>query len=168
MIDVREVLRRWQAGQSARAIARDGVADRKTAGRYVEAAAACELARGEELTDAVVRRIAEHVQARPEPQRSDPRLLLDQHRQRIQTWIEQDKPLKLVRVHELLARDGIEVSYTTLRRYVRSEFGWRERTPTVLLDDPPPGEEAQVDFGLMGYVRGADGRRRKLWVLIAR
>jgi response regulator of citrate/malate metabolism len=39
MIDVREVLRRWQAGQSARAIARDGVAERKTAGRYIEAAA---------------------------------------------------------------------------------------------------------------------------------
>jgi hypothetical protein len=43
MIDVREVLRRWQSGQSARAIARDGVADRKTAGRYIEAAESCEL-----------------------------------------------------------------------------------------------------------------------------
>jgi transposase len=166
MIDVREVLRRWQAGQSARAIARDGVADRKTAGRYIEAAAACDVARTSELDDAAVRRITEHVQARPEPERSDPRRLLDQHRQRIQMWIEQDRPLKLVRVRELLARDGIEVSYTTLRRYARDEFGWRERTATVRVDDPPPGEEAQVDFGQMGFVRTADGRRRKLWVLI--
>jgi transposase len=166
MIDVREVLRRWQAGQSARAIARDGVADRKTAGRYIEAAKACEVACTDELTDAIIARIAEQVQARPTPERSDPRLLLDQHRQRIQAWLQQDKPLKLVRVQELLARDGVDVSYTTLRRYARDEFAWRERTPTVLVDDPPPGEEAQVDFGLMGYVRGADGRRRKLWVLI--
>ena len=38
MLDVIEVLRRWQAGQSARAIARAGVGDRKTVGRYIEAA----------------------------------------------------------------------------------------------------------------------------------
>jgi hypothetical protein len=38
MIDVKEVLRRWQAGQSARQIAREGVAGRATAGRYIDAA----------------------------------------------------------------------------------------------------------------------------------
>lgn len=38
MTDVREVLRRYQAGQSARQVAREGVADRKTADRYLEAA----------------------------------------------------------------------------------------------------------------------------------
>jgi transposase len=36
----------------------------------------------------------------------------------------------------------------------------------VRVDDPPAGEEAQVDFGLMGYVTSADGKRRKLHVLI--
>ncbi len=35
MIDVREVLRRWQSGQSARQIARSEIADGKTAGRYM-------------------------------------------------------------------------------------------------------------------------------------
>ena len=44
MIDVREVLRRMQAGQSARQLARDGVVDRKTASRYFEAARSCGLA----------------------------------------------------------------------------------------------------------------------------
>lgn len=34
------------------------------------------------------------------------------------------------------------------------------------IDDPSPGDETQVDFGLMGYVRSADGKRRKLHVLI--
>ena len=37
MIDVREVLRRWQAGQGARQMAREGVAGRGTVARYVEA-----------------------------------------------------------------------------------------------------------------------------------
>ena len=55
MIDVREVLRRMQAGQSARQLARDGVVDRKTAGRYFEAARQHEIAAEIELTDALVR-----------------------------------------------------------------------------------------------------------------
>jgi hypothetical protein len=43
MLDVRELLRRRAAGQSARQVARDGVADRKTALRYFEAAAQLEI-----------------------------------------------------------------------------------------------------------------------------
>lgn len=49
MTEIREVLRRWQAGQSARAIAREGVVDRKTATRYIEAAKAEQLAPTSEL-----------------------------------------------------------------------------------------------------------------------
>ena len=36
----------------------------------------------------------------------------------------------------------------------------------MLVDDPPPGEEVQIDFGHVGYVSSVEGRRRKLWVLI--
>jgi hypothetical protein len=54
MTDVREVLRRWQSGQSAREIARNGVADRKTAGRYIEAARGCGLASDSELIGCVL------------------------------------------------------------------------------------------------------------------
>ena len=80
--------------------------------------------------------------------------------------MQQSEPLTLVRVHELLARDGTDVSYTTLRRWAQKELGFGGRSPTVRIDDPPPGEEAQVDFGLMGYVCGDGGKRRKLHVLI--
>ena len=38
MIDVKEVLRRWVAGQSARQTARAGMISRRTATRYIEAA----------------------------------------------------------------------------------------------------------------------------------
>ncbi len=38
MIDVREVLRRWAAGQSQRQIARETGIDRKTVARYIAAA----------------------------------------------------------------------------------------------------------------------------------
>ena len=165
MIDVREVLRRWQAGQSARAIARESGTDRKTVVRYVGAAEACGLDKKSELTDGVVAEVAQRVQARPLTPPSDVRRTLETHRERIKAWLDGERPLRLVRVHELLARDGVDVGYTTLRRFAHDELGWRERPVTVRLDDPPPGDEAQVDFGLMGHVV-VDGVRRRLWAFI--
>lgn len=164
MIDVKEVLRRWQAGQSARQMAREGVVSRRTAARYIETGKAVGLTTETELTDEVVREIAVRVQARPEPGPSDARQVLEQQRARIEHWLERD--LTLVRVQELLAREGIAASYTTLRRYAHDELGWKERGPTVLIDDPPPGEEAQIDYGEVGYVTTTEGKRRKLWVLL--
>ncbi len=87
-------------------------------------------------------------------------------RARIEAWPQGEPPLWLVRVRELLVRQGVTVGYTTLRRFAAKELGWNQRPPTVLLTDPPPGQEAQVDFGLMGWVTDADGRWRKLHVLV--
>lgn len=144
--------------------AREGVVSRRTAARYVEAAKELGLAPDSELTDEAVRTVAERVQARPEPTPLEMRRVLDQQRLRIEQWLEHD--LTLVRVQELLARDGVSIPYTTLRRYAHEELGWKERGPTVLINDPPPGEEAQIDFGEVGYVATTEGKRRTLWVLI--
>lgn len=165
MIDVREVVRRWQAGQSARAIARESGTDRKTVVRYVGAAEACGLGKESVLSDEIVAEVAQRVQARPLAPPSDARKTLQGHRERIEGWLRAERPLRLVRVHELLARDGVDVGYTTLRRFAHDELGWRERPVTVRIDDPPPGDEAQVDFGLMGHVM-VDGARRRLWAFI--
>jgi transposase len=70
-----------------------------------------------------------------------------------------------VRVHELLEREGVVVGYTTLRRFAHAELGFHKKRSTVRLADCGPGEEAQMDFGLMGYV-AIDGVRRKLHALI--
>ena len=166
MIEVKEVLRRWQAGQSARQIARDGVSDRKTVARYVSAATALGVSRQQPLDDATVAAIAERVQARPAVDPSSEWKRLEQARARIEAWLGGVRPLRLVRVHELLAREGVEVSYSTLRRFAHRELQWRERPSSVRVDDPPPGEEAQIDFGHMGMLADVDGRLRKLWVLI--
>jgi response regulator of citrate/malate metabolism len=47
MIDIREVLRRWTAGQSNRQIARDTGTDRGTVRRYVVAAEAAGVKRAD-------------------------------------------------------------------------------------------------------------------------
>lgn len=46
-------------------------------------------------------------------------------RGRIEVWLSQK--LTLVRIHELLGREGIAASYTTMRRFAEKELGWRRR-----------------------------------------
>ena len=149
MIDVKEVHRRWAAGQSARQMAREGVVSRRTATRYIEAATSLGLAPGDELTDDRVRGVAQCVQARPLPAVSDPRQLLESRRIQSEKWLKQDEPLTLVRIHELFGSRRHRLSYTTLRRWVQTTLGIGGRSPTVPVDDPPASEEAQVDFGLV-------------------
>src|SRR6185369_2899269 len=117
MQDVREVLRRRQAGQSARRIARETGLDRKTVGRYLEQAAADGVTASVPVTDEVAGTVGRGVQARPLPAPSEPWLALSGRRAQIQTWLDGEPPLRLIRVHELLARDGVTVAYTTLRRF---------------------------------------------------
>lgn len=168
MIDVKELLRRWSAEQSNRQIATDTGADRGTVARYVEVAKELGLEAGHEFTDEEVHEIAQRVQARRVPDPSAEWNAVAQHRERIKEWLERKRPLKLTKVRTLLVRDyGLEASYDTLRRYAMQELGWRKRKSTVRLDDPPAGQEAQVDFGKMGMMTdSATGRLRALWVLI--
>src|SRR5262245_36016383 len=65
------------------------------------------------LTDAVVAEVAQRVQARPKPDISERRKDLAAHRPRIEAWLAEG--LTLVRVSELLAREGLDVPYTTIR-----------------------------------------------------
>jgi transposase len=168
MIDVRELLRRWTAGQTDRQIARATGTDRKTVRRYVAMAKAFGFGPEHVSDDDAVHEVAQSVQARREPDPSQEWLDIEQHRERITQWLEQERPLRLTKIHTLLVRDhGLVASYATLRRFVMQELGWAKKKPTVRLEDPPPAQEAQVDFGLMGLLYDPDtGRKRKLWVLI--
>lgn len=168
MIEVREVIRRWKAKQGLREMSRETGLDRKTVRRYVEVLAELGVPRDVELDDAIVHEVGKRVQVRALPEPSTERVLLMEHRDRIEQWLTQKKPLRLTKAHILLGRDhGVNVSYATLRRFAIDEFGWGMRKPTVLVADAPPGEEAQVDFGLMGTMHDPDtGRSRRLYALV--
>lgn len=165
MIEVKEVLRRHAEGQSLRRIARETGLDRKTVRRYVEAAQAVEGSDEERVQHAV-----REVQVRAPAPPSEARRLLSAHEGRIRAWLFPEKgrrALRLTKVHTLLARQGVDVTYTTLWRWAHDALGWRERTPTVRIEDPPPGEEAQADFGKMGTLFDPEtGKSRALWCLI--
>ena len=62
MIDVKELLRRWAAGQSQRKIGRETGTDRGTVARYVAIAEELKLPRGREPSDAEVHEVAQRIQ----------------------------------------------------------------------------------------------------------
>jgi transposase len=62
---------------------------------------------------------------------------------------------------DLRAEHGIELSYYSVRRYVR-RLGQTSPLPFRRIECAP-GEEAQLDFGRGAPVVGADGRRRRTW-----
>ncbi|HTQ44962.1 MAG TPA: IS21 family transposase [Polyangiaceae bacterium] len=167
MIDIKEVLRRWSARQSVRRIARETGVDRKTVRRYIRAAESCSLPQDRELAEAEIHEVAQRVQSRPVPDASAEWQAVAAHETRIAEWLTRKRPLRLTKVHTLLRRDGLEVSYDTLRRFAMQQLGWRQKPSTVRIDDPPPGQEAQVDFGKMGpMLDPVAGRVRTLWALI--
>src|SRR4030067_475371 len=61
---------------------------------------------------------------------------------------------------------GMKASYSSFRRYVQKHLPGRLERPhiTVRREDPPPGEEAQIDFGYLGlWDDPVAGQRCRLW-----
>ena len=168
MIDVREILRRAAEGHGARTIAKAVGADRKTVARYLRAANDAGVDARTLLSDDVVHDVARRVQGRDAVAPSDEWREVAAHRERIAAWLAQSRPLRLSKVHALLVRDhGLRASYDTLRRFAIEELAWGKARPTVRVDDGKPGEEAQIDFGLMGMLHDdAEGRARRLHALV--
>lgn len=160
VIEVKEILRLWLSGRSLREVTRLMSVDRKTVRRYVEAAQACGLDRAEgaeQLTDELVGSVVGVV--RPERPRGTGTAweALAGQREQIDAWLEQG--LTVTKVHILLGRRGVVVSYRTLHRFASTELGFGRRRATVRVSDGEPGKELQVDFGRLGLlpdpVRGA-------------
>jgi predicted transcriptional regulator len=124
MMEVREVLRRVLAGHGLREIARLTGFDRKTVRRYAEAAKSVELSVETLYDDEVVHTVLASVQERELPPLSEQRAQLGAQRARIERWLTGRPALKLVKVHILLTRDGVNASYATLRRFAIDELGW--------------------------------------------
>lgn len=116
MIEVKEILRLWLDGRSQRDVSKLSGADRKTVRRYVETARACGVDRDGELTQ-LTDELLGAVVSGARPQRPHGRgasweALAGQHEQ-LKEWV--DKGLTLAKIHVLLGRRGIVVSYRTLR-----------------------------------------------------
>jgi transposase len=164
MVEVKEVVRLWSRGESLRAISRLTGLDRKTVRRYVKAAkqAGCEV--GEPAGDAVVGEVIGRVRAQGPGVRGSSWAVCVEHRDVLAGWLAKQVPLS--KVQELLGRhSGVVVPYRTLHRYAARELGFGGRRVTVRVADGKPGEELQLDFGAVGWIREGD-RRRRVWALV--
>ena len=166
--NIAEILVHWQAQRSLRQIARSLGVDRNTVRKYVGLAVSLGYRPGEAKLSiqewtAILK---DHA----------PEIAVPAKRSAV--WAE------IARYHEAIAsglltntvatvwqrlhdEQGLQASARTFHRYVQEHFPDRagRMLPTVRRDDPPPGQEAQIDFASLGrWLDPELGRPRKLWV----
>lgn len=168
LVQVREIIRRWQAGENKTAIGRASGVSARTVGRYIEAVTALGIGQqGEAPRDEVLAQLLRRNHAGPLPTRETPAAKrLGGREEQLARWLK-DERLQLTRVHELLVRDGVTVSYTSLRRYVREAGLWKPAQATLRMADWAAGEVAEMDFGRLGsIVDAASGKKQTIWALV--
>jgi transposase len=159
-MEYEEVVRRWQAGESQRAIARALGLSRNTVAAYVRAASA-------EPADGGAARPMPRRQPGPSLEQPGPAVArLGPYQEQIAGWL-RDEHLKLTRIQELLGQQGLVVTYTTLRRFVRQAGLTKAPKSTVRMAETAPGEVAEMDFGKLGrLVDPATGKGKTVWALV--
>ena len=166
-MEIQEVIRRWQAGNSQRQIAAGTGLSRDTVRKYLAAAQSEGIARaGPGGTEEQLSRLATIGQVGPRQVETPSEDLLLPWADQIYQWIANDR-LQMTRIHELLAARGCVLSYQSLRRFVLKR-NWRRRSKTtVRMEDTPPGEVAEADFGRLGMISDpATGRRQAVWAMV--
>lgn len=154
-MDIDQVMRRWQSGEGFRSIGRSTGLDRNTVRRIVRLAEDLGIRRGMPSLDEgqlqAIRRAMGRpgAAANPSPVEQQLKPRSDQ----IRAWLDADH-LQLSKVHELLAREGLVVSYSGLYRFARKwcDFGTASSI-TVRRAESQPGELAEADFGRLGRLQ---------------
>jgi transposase len=171
VIDIVEILIHWYAGRSQQELAASLGVDRKTQRKYTAAAREAGFAPGgppmgegdwrelvsgwfPELCDAGLRQV------------SWPRI--ECHRDYIAGQLKAG--VTAATIHQRLADEqGLVASVASVRRWVRANLpeDARRAQVTVLRDTPPPGQEAQIDYGKLGMLFDPrTGRRRTVWAFV--
>jgi transposase len=168
VIEVREVLRAWLAGQGLRGVAQRAGVDRKTARRYVQAAQGFGLARDgglAQLSDELIGQVVQQVRPARAGGHGAAWAVLEAEQPQIAAWVKQD--LTVAKIAILLQRRGVTVPYRTLHRFCVQRCGFGPTASTVRVVDGEPGVECQLDFARMGLLADPEaGRRRVVHALI--
>jgi transposase len=171
VIDITEILIHWYAGRSQYELADSLGVDRKTIRKYLAPAVAAGMAPGgppvSEADWAVLVRSWF-------PQLTDTRLRqvtwgeIGRHRDYIAGQLKAG--VTKATIHQRLADEhGLAASLASLKRYVAANMPEEARRAqvTVLRDAPPPGAEAQIDYGLLGaWAEPATGRRHRVQAFV--
>ena len=166
-MEIQEIIRRWQAGVGPREIASGIGLSRNTVRKYLAAAKAEGIARDGPAADAEqLSRLAGISQSGPRRVATPGQDLLEPWADQIYQWLTGDR-LQMTRMQELLAVRGCAVSYPSLRRFILKRNWRRLSKTTVRMEDTPPGEVAEADFGRLGMITDpATGRRQAVWAMV--
>ena len=171
VIDVVEVLQHWHAGRPKTVVASSLGVDPKTIRKYVAKAEQAGLVPGgpplgrAEWGELVRGWFPELVDARA---RSLTFPMIEAHRSRIKEMLGTNT---VSTVHQRLRDEhGLAVGISSFRRFVLAEFpdesSLRDKV-TVLRPDVEPGDEAQIDYGLLGsWQTPATGKVRRVWAFV--
>jgi len=161
MLDVREILRQLQAGESLRQVAEQVGVSRLTVSKYRAWAAARGLLDGPLPTPDELTRLVEHDRlTRPpvlptssvEPYRA---VVVDLHQRGVEM---------MTIFHRLRDEHGYTGTYSSVRRFVHT---LEPPQPEVTIRiERAPGEEAQVDFGYAGRMLDAQGQPHRAWAFV--
>jgi len=170
MLEVKEVVRRWLAGEAKKAIARQTGLSRNTVRGYIKAALKCGLRKGGALsiTDEQFAAVLAELKAPVERIHGDAWALCEQQRDFIEKQLADD--VMLTKVGRLLKRRGVELPYATLHRFAVRELGFGHQAPTIPVADCAPGAEVQLDTGWMTTLEpDVFGKRRRFraWIFTA-
>lgn len=166
MWEIVEVLRRIHRGESQKAIEAATGRTRKTIRRYRRTAEKLGWsAEQQEPTEALASEVWRKLRPGPAPGFAVVDELLEPHREDISRWLTEragEPALTLVKVHELLSRRWVFVSYSALHRFAVRECGFGAQAATVRMADVAPGELAEVDFGRLGVVYDSEAQRNRV------
>ena len=117
-MEIKEIIRRWQAGEGPRQIAAGTGLSRNTVRKYLAAARLQGITQGgPATTDDQLSRLATISQVGPRQVATPQQDQLEPWSDQIYQWITKDR-LQMTRIHELLAMRGCQLSYQSLRRFV--------------------------------------------------
>jgi len=170
VIDIVEVLQHWHAGRPKSVVAASLQIDPKTVRKYVAKAEAEGLLPGgpalsrAEWSELVNGWFPELTSPRV---RSNTYPMINAHRDLIERMLDTNT---VATVHQRLHDEhGLSVGITSFRTYVGAEFPERAQLKKVTVPRPDvdAGEEAQVDYGLLGrwFDPGLD-RYRRVWAFV--
>jgi len=164
--DIAEILEHWQAGRSICAISRSLGACRVTIRKYVYAVEARGYHQGDPTPPQGWKAfIAEVIPKPPDPStRSEVFARLFPFQDEIRIALTTTKAATIWQ--RLRDEKGVKVSQPSFYRYLSCYLTdvWKKPCITVRRDDPPPGEEAQIDFGYLGtWQDPKTGKKYRLW-----
>ncbi len=162
VLDIREILRRLQAGDGDRRIARDLQVSRKTVSKYRAWASEQALLAGPLPDPAAL----QDALAATLPVVVPPRMASTVAPFRARVVELRARGVECRAIHQILRDEGgFTGAYQSVYRFVRR---LEPRTPdAVVRVETPPGDEAQVDFGYAGLMHDPrSGTRRKAWAFV--